>query len=277
MTFCVALRSRAGVVALADTRIVRGPERLTKGKLAFVDGDDGATFFVMTSGLRSVRDKLLIYAEEALAARREAGRTPSRLYEVANLFGSELRRVRAEDAEALGRSGLAFNAHLILGGRLPGDPAPTLFYLYPEGNWIEVADDSPWFMIGRTHYGRPILDRLMHAEASTELMLALAVLAHDATAASVTDVGPPVDVLSLPAAGAAAEHRFERPELERVSRWWHESLADAIRRMPMAWAAPLLGTDAPPAPLSPAPAAAPDAPPGRAPADPDPDPDETPP
>ena len=267
MTFCVALRSRAGVVALADTRIVRGPERLTKGKLAFVDGD-GATFFVMTSGLRSVRDKLLIYAEEALAGLREADRAPSRLYEVANLLGTELRRVRAEDAEALARSGLAFNAHLILGGRLPGDPAPTLFYLYPEGNWIEVADDSPWFMIGRTHYGRPILDRLMHAEASTELMLALAVLAHDATAASVTDVGPPVDVLSLPAGGAAAEHRFERPELERVSRWWHESLADAIRRMPMAWATPLLGTDAPPAPVPPAP-------PPRA--GPDPDSDETPP
>ena len=249
MTFCIALRSSAGILALADTRIVRGSERLTKGKLAVTGGEgDEGVFFVASSGLRSVRDKLLIYAEEAIAERREGGSPPRRLHEVATLYGKQIRRVRDEDAEALGRSGLAFNAHAILGGRLPGDPAPTLFHLYPEGNWIEVADDSPWFMIGRTHYGRPILERLMHPDASAELMLALAVLAHDATAASVTDVGYPVDLLVLGTDGAHAEHRFERSDLEPVSRRWHDTLAEGIRRMPMDWAAPLLGTDRPRAP-----------------------------
>lgn len=243
MTFCVALKSRAGLVALADTRIVRGSERLTKGKLALVEDGDGS-FFVMMSGLRSVRDKLLIYTEEALS-----DASPTRLYEVANAFGEQMRRVRAEDADALAASKLSFNAHAIIGGRLADDAEPTLFYLYPEGNWIEAADDSPWFTIGRTHYGRPILDRLMHVEAPLELSLALAVLALDATAASVTDVGYPVDLVTLSAAGGGLrEHRFEEAELQGVSAWWHERLADAITDMPMAWAGPLLGTDEPHAP-----------------------------
>ncbi len=245
VTFCVALKSRAGLVALADTRIVRGSERLTKGKLSLVDEGD-TSFFVMSSGLRSVRDKLLIYAEEALAA---ADPAPTRLYEIANAFGEQMRRVRAEDADALAASRLSFNAHAIIGGRLPGDAGPTLFHLYPEGNWIEADPDSSWFMIGRTHYGRPILDRLMHDEAPLELSLALAVLALDATAASVTDVGYPVDIVTLRAGeGALAERRFTEPELHEVSAWWHERLAQAITEMPMDWAAALLGTDDPHAP-----------------------------
>ena len=262
MTFCVALKCAGGLVALADTRIVRGSERLTKGKLDLVEHGEGS-FFVMSSGLRSVRDKLLIYAAEAL----ETTPAPDRLHAVATLFGEQLRRVRAEDGEALAASRLAFNAHAIIGGRLAGDAAPTLFHLYPEGNWIEVADDSPWFAIGRTHYGRPILERLMHVGASLEEAVALAALALDATAASVTDVGYPIDLVTLSAASdALRERRFDEAELGGLSAHWHEALARALAALPMDWAAPLLDPPDPPDPSDPgAPGVAPldrDPPPG---------------
>jgi len=238
MTFCIALKSQSGLIALADTQIVRGSEQLTKGKIGHLGGPE-ERLFVMSSGLRSVRDKLVIYVDEALEALSE---TPSRLYQVVNLFGEQLRRIRAEDAEALAAGNLSFNAHAIIGGRLSADTEPTLFYLYPEGNWIEVSPDSPWFMIGRTYYGRPILDRLMHHEASLTRAAALALLAFDATQQSVTDVDFPVDMLSLGTAADAAltSHRFEQEELADALAWWQRELASALDRMPTRWTDALL-------------------------------------
>ena len=240
MTFCIALKTRAGLVALADTQIVRGSEQLTKGKIGHLGGPE-ERLFVMSSGLRSVRDKLMIYVDEALDALPEA---PTRLYQVVNLFGEQLRRIRDEDEQGLAAGNLKFNAHAIIGGRLAADTEPTLFYLYPEGNWIEVSPDSPWFMIGRTYYGRPILDRLMHHEVTLPRAAALALLAFDATQQSVTDVDFPVDMLSLGDTADAAlnAHRFEQHELADTLDWWQQELAGALDRLPTRWSDALFGT-----------------------------------
>ncbi len=160
MTFCVGIKVEQGLVALADTQIVKGGERLSKGKLALVS-HRAQQLFIMTSGLRSLRDKTVIYLEEKLA---EEAVDFERLYQVAQSFGEQLRRVRQEDEAALAQGGLSFNLHAIIGGQLDGDPTPTLFYIYPEGNWIEATSDSPYFILGRTLYGRPILDRLLTAD-----------------------------------------------------------------------------------------------------------------
>ena len=31
--------------------------------------------------------------------------------------------------------------------------------IYPEGNFIEASDDTPFFQIGETKYGKPIIVR----------------------------------------------------------------------------------------------------------------------
>ena len=72
---------------------------------------------------------------------------------------------------------------------------PTLFYIYPEGNWIEATADSPYFILGRTLYGKPILDRLLISDTPLAQALALAYLAFDATRTSVIDVAFPIDVI----------------------------------------------------------------------------------
>ena len=65
MTFCVGIKVRQGLVMLADTQIVRGSEQVNKAKLA-VSRHRDASLFTMTSGLRSVRDKTVIYLDEQL-------------------------------------------------------------------------------------------------------------------------------------------------------------------------------------------------------------------
>ena len=237
MTFCLGIKLDQGLVALADTQIVKGDERLNRSKLALVQ-HRAQSLFVMTSGLRSVRDKTVIYFQEQLA--NEAVDFP-RLYHVAQAFGDQLRRVRVEDGEALAQSGLTFNLHAIIGGQLKDDLTPTLFYVYPEGNWVEATVDSPYFVIGRTLYGKPILDRLLSFDTPIPQALALAYLAFDATRTSVLDVAFPIDVLVFhPSTRAVSQQRFDAPALEASAAWWQQYLRSALGEFPMDWAKPLL-------------------------------------
>ncbi|WP_040770469.1 proteasome-type protease [Novipirellula maiorica] len=238
MTFCIGIQVRDGIVALADTRITRGSEQVNKQKLAeFQHGD--ASLFTMTSGLRSVRDKTLIYVEETL---RQTQTPVERLYQFANLFGEQLRRVRNEDGPSLSSTGHTFNMHAIIGGCLLADQSPQLFYVYPEGNWVEAAMDSPYFMIGRTYYGKPILDRLLNYETPLRSAVALALLAFDATRTSVTDVDYPIDVAVIPNQSRHPQfQRYTESDLAETTQWWSEVLTNSLASMPMQWADSLLG------------------------------------
>lgn len=237
MTFCLGLSVDGGVVALADTRIVAGHQVSSKFKLSeLVVGDHAA--LVMTSGLRSVRDKVVARLEDDLASGRLQVR---RLHELASAFGDTLRAVRDEDAESLEASGLTFNLNGILTGRLEGDDRPTVMHLYPEGNWVEAAPETPYVIIGRSPYGKPILDRLLRRETPLREALTLAYLAFDATAASVNDVGFPIDVGVLGVDDARFRRaRLERSELDDARVWWNRRLGRAVSEFPVDWAHALL-------------------------------------
>lgn len=237
MTFCIGIQVRGGIVALADTRIVRGSEQVNKQKLAeFQHNND--SLFTMTSGLRSVRDKTLVLVEEALRGMQQP---IDRLYQFVNLFGEQLRRVKVEDGPSLASSGLQFNLHGIIGGCLINDPIPQLFYVYSEGNWLEASVDSPYFIIGRTFYGKPILDRLLTYETPLQSALALALLSFDATRTSVNDVDYPIDVAII-ASGSRKPvfRRFTENDVRSTSDWWANLLSQSLNVIPMDWAQDLL-------------------------------------
>src|ERR1041385_1574728 len=107
MTFCLGITVEQALLGIADTRIVAGNECLVARKTATYQGP-GFSFFVMTSGLRSLRDKILLYFEEAFARETKAR---DRLYKAVNLYAGQVRRVAAEDRPSLEQGDLRFNAH----------------------------------------------------------------------------------------------------------------------------------------------------------------------
>src|ERR1700756_5762173 len=109
MTFCLGITLEQGLIGIADTRVVAGNECLVAKKTASYQGP-GFAFFVMHSGLRSLRDKILLYFEEAFA--RET-LTRDRLFKVVNLYTQQVRRVAEEDGDALRRAELHFNANTL--------------------------------------------------------------------------------------------------------------------------------------------------------------------
>lgn len=240
MTFCVGIQVQEGIVALADTRIVRGSEQLNKNKLAPLDhANDG--LFTMTSGLRSVRDKTLTYLNEEL---ENMPQPYDRLYKLVNGFSDQLRRVKSEDGPSLADSNYKFNMHAIIGGCMSGDHYPRLYYVYPEGNWIESATDSPYFMIGRTTYGKPILDRLLKFETPLRVAVGLALLAFDATRTSVTDVDCPIDIAIIPSKTRTLNfRRYSHDDVVSATAWWNETLSQSLQSMPMDWCDNLFDED----------------------------------
>jgi putative proteasome-type protease len=81
MTYCLGIKVKEGLVAIADTLITSGTETVYKKKV-FIEQKDNFSLFIMTSGLRSVRDKAVVYFREQLEAQEF-----NKLYKAVNAFG----------------------------------------------------------------------------------------------------------------------------------------------------------------------------------------------
>jgi putative proteasome-type protease len=232
MTFCVAMKVIDGLVGIADTRITSGVERTMARKVS-IHQHGRHSMFVMTSGLRAVRDKALTYFEEVL---EESGETFCKLYGAVNALADQIRRVAREDKAALEESGLQFNLHSIVGGQLEKDKEHKLYLLYPQANWIEVTHGTPYFCIGESSYGKALLDRFLSFETSIDMALKMGYLAFNATRVAATDVDYPIDVvLYKRGTYTMVEHRYEREDLEAVGLWWQEHLLKSMELIPSQW------------------------------------------
>jgi len=232
MTYCLGIIVKEGLVAIADTRITSGSETTTSKKISLHSNEHG-TIFLMTSGLRSIRDKAITYFEEVL---EKEGKDYTKMYNVVNAFGSQLRRVSAEDKAALAESGLSFNLFTIVGGKLKDDKIHKLYLLSPEGNWIEIGTATPFAIIGNSGYGKPILNRVLDYESSIRFALKTGYLSFDSTRVSANDVGFPIDVVIYKSeTGEIIEKRYEESELQEISSQWNESLDKVIKDIPENW------------------------------------------
>jgi putative proteasome-type protease len=230
MTFCLGMNLEDGLVGIADTRITTGTERITARKLNTFNSDKGA-FFVMTSGLRSLRDKTIIYFEEAFD---EGGDSCDRLYKVCNMYSERLRKVAKEDKETLDESGLHFNLYTILGGQMLKDDKHKLYLIYPQGNWVEVGEGTPYTTIGNSTYGKPVLDRTLSHGDTLKHAFRVGCLAFDSTRNSAVDVELPMDVVVYRKGEfTLSEARYDKSDFIDLSTWWQGRLRRAIEELPM--------------------------------------------
>lgn len=232
MTFCLGITVEEGLVGIADTRVLSGHESLTAKKVASYQGP-GFSFFVMTSGLRSLRDKVLLCFEEAYSRQTQVR---ERLFKVVNLYASQVRRVAQEDGPSLQAADFRFNIHSIVGGQMAGDSTHRLFLIYPEGNWVEIGPDTSYQIIGNSGFGKPILERSLTHTDPILYAFKLGILAFDATRLCAADVDFPLDLL-LYTRGSyeLIEHRYERDDLRHISNWWQERMRSAVSELPSEW------------------------------------------
>lgn len=232
MTFCIGIKTEEGLIGIADTRITTGSERITARKITLHQSGNHS-MFLTTSGLRAARDKALTYFDEVIEQQEHSF---DRLYKAVNAFGEQIRRVADEDSKWLSNSGLDVNIHALVGGQFENDSEHKLYMIYPQGNWVEVSRGSPYFVIGESRYGKPLLDRVLTYESPMSDALKSGYLAFDATRASASDVDFPLDVVVYRRdTYRMIEHRYEASDLRDLTNWWQESIVGAFRDAPDDW------------------------------------------
>lgn len=191
---------------------------------------DNHSMFIMTSGLRSLRDKAITYFTEVI---EEEDAKFDKLYKAINSFSEQLRRVAKEDKEILKESGLQFDIHCIVGGQLEKDETHKLYLIYLQGNWIEITEGTPYQIIGAQGYGKPVLDRTLKFTDSLRHALRVGILAFDSTRISTNEVDYPVDVVIYPTnSHKLNEFRLEEEDLSEIAEWWQERLRSSVHEIP---------------------------------------------
>lgn len=241
MTYCLGIKLKDGLVGISDTRISAGTNVTTRKKVS-VHEDGTNSLFIMTSGLRSVRDKAITYFQELIAD----GIHYSKLFEAVNAFGEQIKRVAKEDEAELKAAGYKFNLNAIVGGQLKDDHEHKLFLLYSEGNWVEMAMGSQYAIIGNSGQGKAILNRVLNENTTIRQALKAGFLSFDSTRVSSNDVDFPIDVVIYQKDSSdIIENRYHYDELKGISDAWAEKLLDALDGIPEEWMDKAFSEDGP--------------------------------
>lgn len=231
MTYCLAIKVKEGLAAIADTCITAGSNKSIKKKI-HIEQYDNYSIFIMTSGLRSIRDKTINYFQEAA----EINKTYNKLFKAVNAFGEQIKRASQEDKSYLLNAGLKFNLNTIIGGQLRDDESQKLFLIYPEGNWVELDEGSPYVIIGNSGQGKAILNRVIDSNTSLKQALKAGFLSFDSTRVSANNVDFPIDVvLYKKNSFKMFEKRYEQKELQDISNLWAEKLKKSLDELPETW------------------------------------------
>ena len=196
MTYCVAVLLDEGLVLASDTRTNAGVDQVAifpKMNLFEVRGERVIT--ILTAGNLAITQAVVNGLREAIRLDDGAHlQNVISMFEAAKIVGDEVRRVFERDAEHLKNHGNEFTASILLAGQIKGEK-PRLFNIYAAGNFIETSKDTPYFQIGETKYGKPIIDRVV--KYNTDMMDAVKCLliSFDSTIRSNVSVAAPIDLL----------------------------------------------------------------------------------
>ncbi|MGL4237577.1 proteasome-type protease [Tabrizicola sp.] len=238
MTYCVGLLLNEGMVLLSDTRTNAGLDNISTYRKMFTFEDKGERVIViMTAGSLSVSQTTIAQLREAIDDPEATPETSIMLaptmLKVAEIVGSRLASVRAEVDEKLSAMQGASAAMIVAGQRKGG--AMRLFLIYPEGNFIEATEDTPFLQIGEHKYGKPILDRVVKPSTSLKDGQKAVLLSMDSTLRSNLSVGMPLDlcVIERDACEVSQRRRIEAgdPAFRAMSEAWSGALRDGFAQI----------------------------------------------
>lgn len=239
MTYCVALRLNSGLVFMSDTRTNAGVDNISVFRKMFswsVPGDRHIT--IMTAGNLATTQMVVSVLEERMKAQED--RSPSILkaptmFQVARMVGQTLREAVRSNAIGEQEADAAFSATMIVGGQIQGGE-PQLYLVYPEGNFLEASSDTPFFQIGETKYGKPIIVRAFDPEMSMADAVKLLMVSFDSTIKANLSVGLPLDLQTYKTdTYEASEQRRIAPDdayFNTISSAWGDALKSAFSSLP---------------------------------------------
>lgn len=236
MTYCLAIALDAGLVFASDSRTHAGVDHVNTYRKTHTFAWEGERVFVLLSAGNLATTQAVVKRMELDIRAEEGLRSFQFMYEAAEYVGRLSVAVQnASRQEGPAQQGVSFESTFILGGQLPGE-APELYLIYPQGNYISVSPDQPFFQIGETKYGKPILDRIIEPAVSLENAARCALVSLDSTMRSNLSVGPPVDLLIYQKDSFRLDrqlrYKHNSPYFQSVRKHWGEGLKRVFDDLP---------------------------------------------
>ena len=240
MTYCVGMILDKGLVMMSDSRTNSGVDNISVFSKMFhwqVPGE--RIISVMTAGNLATTQAVISQLEERTKAPEDRDnsllKAPT-MFQVASEIGKLLRATIQKTQDNNGARGKGrFTASIILSGQIDG-MEPRLFHIYPEGNFIAASYDTPFFQIGETKYGRPILIRGYDRNMSFEDAVKLLMVSFDSTLKANLSVGLPLDLMVIERDGFAPTHQRRITQgdeyFQSISSGWGEALRSAFHSLP---------------------------------------------
>lgn len=239
MTYCAATMLNGGIVFASDSRTNAGVDNIsTFRKMRVFENPGERVLVTLSSGNLAVTQATLNQLDQVM---RKNDGSPTlmsvrSMYEVAELIGDALREVRRRDGPFLAQSSVDSSANFIVGGQIAGEEQ-RLFLVYAEGNFIEATPETPYFQIGETKYGKPILDRVVNNNTNMDDAVKCVLVSFDSTMRSNLSVGLPIDLLvyEKDMLRVTKKRRFdERDEYMRALRLqWSEGIRGVFAQLPI--------------------------------------------
>jgi putative proteasome-type protease len=238
MTYCVAMLLDTGLVFLSDSRTSAGVDHISTFRKTTVLQKPGERVLVLqTAGNLAITQAVTSMLRDQIDSPESKTSlfTCSTLFEAAQCVGEAVREVHRRDSTPLREFGVEFNASLILGGQIRGEP-PRLFSIYSAGNFIEATSETTYFQIGESKYGKPIIDRVITRSTPLADAAKCVLVSFDSTMRSNLSVGMPIDLLCYErdSLEVSKRRRFDDGDayFTALSHDWGEGTRQVFRQLP---------------------------------------------
>jgi len=237
MTYGVGLLLEDGLVLCSDSRTHAGVDHVAIfNKMHVWEKTGERCITLLTAGNLAISQSIVNLLTEGMGTDRAEtlANVPS-MFEAARLVGRAVREVHDLDAARLKEQGADFTISMILGGQIKGRRL-RLFQVYSAGNFIEASAETPYFQIGETKYGKPILDRVVMGTTTLNEAAKCALISMDSTLRSNVSVGLPIDIAiqRRDECRLAVRKRLDETDVyfSDIRRRWSEGLRSVFQTVP---------------------------------------------
>ena len=237
MTYCLGIINQFGIVMAADSRTNAGVDYISSYKKMFDLSLPGErAIIICTSGNLSISQGVVTRLNRDIQNQEEISlHTLSNMYDIAQYIGNKSREIQELDRPWLEKDNIDSSCNFLLGGQIQGE-TPQLYLIYPQGNFIQATQETPFLQIGETKYGKPILDRTITYTTPLQDVAKCALLSLDSTMKSNISVGPPINLVMYKTDTFEVRHKLElrlgAPYIAKIRQLWEKSVRRAFEAMP---------------------------------------------
>lgn len=235
MTYCLAIALKQGLVLTSDSRTNAGIDSVhTHGKMHVVASTVERHLVLLSAGNLATTQAVVEQIRRDVEQQAEDNLNQMAYLSEAAAYLGRLNRDIAAGFRSEAHPEFNPEATFILAGRIGTRPAAA-YLIYPQGNYITSSPTTPYLQIGESKYGKPVLDRFLTEETSLDEAFVCSLISMDSTMRSNASVGPPIDVMVIPAELGKPISRYsfgaDHPFLAEIRTRWSDALQQAFRSM----------------------------------------------